>query len=610
MGRLESIGRNNAVDAAPTVPSDTSPRNAMQRLSDLYIHSESAATPIRVGLLVDNDVLLRSFAEIVRDMRRSNFVSIELVVMHQQATPPTAPPAHRSMVARIWATMRRPNFFRDLGWDLYSRMDARFGTVENDPVAPEPCADLLAGIDTLHVVPITKGFVHRFPDDAMEAIRARNLDVIIRFGFNILRGEILDAARFGVWSFHHGDNDQYRGGPAHFWEMVEGNPLSGVILQVLTDELDAGRVLAKGHFATAAGLSLKRNRVQPYWGSMHMVLQKLWELHTYGWKHLQDGQIPPAPYTGKRKIYRRPTTIEMVRWVVPTVAAKAMRKLQRAFTGADLTDHWRMAIRPTAAAPFRIPVDMARFTWIESPHGHFYADPFLFEDGNTTHLFFEDYAYAQGRAVIAHAELDDRGNMGAVRTVLDTGTHASYPCVFADDESIYMLPETIQAGGVRLYKAQPFPHTWTNVADILHGPVVDSTIFREAGRWWLFATVRDPRGRGLALCLFWADTPSGPWLYHPKNPISLDIRRARGAGHVLRDDLGLIRPSQDCSARYGSSFEFNRIVRLSTDDYGEELVQRIEPTWAQGLVTTHTFNRVTRFEVTDGQVSRPTRTVR
>ena len=206
--------------------------------------------------------------------------------------------------------------------------------------------------------------------------------------------------------------------------------------------------------------------------------------------------------------------------------------------------------------------------------------------------------------------MDDRGSLGAVRTVLDTGTHASYPCVFADDESIYMLPETIQAGGVRLYKAQPFPHTWTNVAEILHGPVVDSTIFREGQRWWLFTTVRDPRGRGLALCLFWADTPMGPWSYHPKNPISLDIRRARGAGHVLRDDIGLIRPSQDCSARYGSSFGFNRIVRLSTDDYCEEIVQVVEPTWAQGLVTTHTFNRVTGFEVTDGQISRPTRNVR
>jgi methionyl-tRNA formyltransferase len=116
------------------------------------------------------------------------------------------------------------------------------------------------------VDPITTRFVHRFPDDAIEQIREKKLDVLIRFGFNILRGEILTAARYGVWSYHHGDNDYYRGGPAYFWEVLEGNPVSGATLQVLTEELDAGTVLYKGLFATHAGFSQVRNRVQPYWG--------------------------------------------------------------------------------------------------------------------------------------------------------------------------------------------------------------------------------------------------------------------------------------------------------------------------------------------------------
>ena len=41
--------------------------------------------------------------------------------------------------------------------------------------------------------------LHGFPDDALERIREKKLDVLIRFGFNILRGEILTAARYGVW---------------------------------------------------------------------------------------------------------------------------------------------------------------------------------------------------------------------------------------------------------------------------------------------------------------------------------------------------------------------------------------------------------------------------
>ena len=68
---------------------------------------------------------------------------------------------------------------------------------------------------------------HRFPPGAIAALLSHDLDVILRFGFNILRGEVLTSARYGIWSFHHGDNEFYRGGPPLFWEVVEDNPCSG-----------------------------------------------------------------------------------------------------------------------------------------------------------------------------------------------------------------------------------------------------------------------------------------------------------------------------------------------------------------------------------------------
>lgn len=93
------------------------------------------------------------------------------------------------------------------------------------------------------MTPIGRRLVQRLPVDAVERIRQKQLDVLIRFGFNILRGEILTAAKHGVWSYNHGDGDYYRGGPAHFWEVYEGNPISGAMLQVPTEELAAGTVL-------------------------------------------------------------------------------------------------------------------------------------------------------------------------------------------------------------------------------------------------------------------------------------------------------------------------------------------------------------------------------
>ena len=76
-------------------------------------------------------------------------------------------------------------------------------------------------------------------------IKGHNLDFILRFAFGIIRGDILESARYGVWSFHHGDERKYRGSPPGFWEVYQGDPVVGAILQRLTARLDAGVVLQR-----------------------------------------------------------------------------------------------------------------------------------------------------------------------------------------------------------------------------------------------------------------------------------------------------------------------------------------------------------------------------
>lgn len=96
-----------------------------------------------------------------------------------------------------------------------------------DPTEAVDRKDLLAGVPRLAVTPLTSRFVHQFPDDAIHALRELNLYVLIRFGLNILKGDVLNCARYGIWPYRHGDNDEYRGTPPHLWELIEGNPVSG-----------------------------------------------------------------------------------------------------------------------------------------------------------------------------------------------------------------------------------------------------------------------------------------------------------------------------------------------------------------------------------------------
>jgi folate-dependent phosphoribosylglycinamide formyltransferase PurN len=148
-------------------------------------------------------------------------------------------------------------------FNLYQRLDARIFRPTPDAFALEDMSVELAGVRAITAVPSRpKPFEHRFSANTVEEIREARLDVAVRFGFNIIRGDILDVARYGVWSYHHGDHRDYRGVPAFFWEMYEGNPVSGTMLQVLDEQLDAGRVLYRSFSATDK-LSLNRGRKPP-----------------------------------------------------------------------------------------------------------------------------------------------------------------------------------------------------------------------------------------------------------------------------------------------------------------------------------------------------------
>ncbi len=575
-------------------------------ISDLYLSSPIEEPVLRIGLLLDGPVLAAALAGIVADIQRSNFARIELVVYNGSANSAVSAPESGSRLRTLWRLASDSKRRGDLAWALYSKADQRFSQLEDDPLAEIDCTGLLEGVEVMRVEPITKRFVHRFPEEALEAIRAKELDVFLRFGFNILRGGILTAAKHGIWSFHHGDNDYYRGGPAHFWEMYERNPLSGVMLQILTEELDGGRVLMKGLFVTESGMSLRRNRVQPYWGSAHFVLAKLWELHHFGWEHLEARMLAPAPYLGQRKIYRRPGNLEMARWAVPQIIQRASRRAWRAAAKMENPRHWRIAVRAMSGRPLWDggQPDMGGFRWIESPNDRFYADPFLIQHGGKDWLFFEDYRYSEERGVIACAELNQEGGISSPAVALDTGKHASYPYIFRDGDSIYMIPETMEQEGVSLYRCVQFPDDWHLEAELFRGPAVDTSVCRHNGLWWFFVTLVERRGRAIGLYLFFSESIAGKWQYHPFNPISLDVRTARGAG-AIEDCRGrLIRPSQDGSHRYGYAINFSEITKMTPEAYEERPLVTVLPTWHPSLLAMHTYNRAGNFEVIDGLTRR------
>src|SRR5207244_8261625 len=101
-----------------------------------------------------------------------------------------------------------------------------------DAFARRSAVELVAGCPILDLRPRCTRYADYIEDPDLKKILSYDLDVALRFGFRILRGKALQIARYGVWSFHHGDNLLNRGGPNSFWEVMRGRPVTGSVLQV------------------------------------------------------------------------------------------------------------------------------------------------------------------------------------------------------------------------------------------------------------------------------------------------------------------------------------------------------------------------------------------
>jgi folate-dependent phosphoribosylglycinamide formyltransferase PurN len=217
---------------------------------------------VRLGVLTDGDDVPYWLASALRELQERGLADVVLVVQRVSATP-GVPQGTR--IGRWWKNRQL------LAFALAERLDRR-----RAPASPaaESLRTIAPTASRLDVSPILGRFTDTFSDDDVAAVRRHDLDVLVRVGFRILKGSILDAARHGVWSFHHGDNRTNRGGPPGVWEVLEDRQETGVTLQRLSSELDGGEVLARGVGRTER-FSFSRNVASLYPRSSRMLVRSV-----------------------------------------------------------------------------------------------------------------------------------------------------------------------------------------------------------------------------------------------------------------------------------------------------------------------------------------------
>ncbi len=272
-------------------------------------------------------------------------------------------------------------------------------------------------------------------------------------------------------------------------------------------------------------------------------------------------------------------------------------------------NHWRIAWRRIEG-----PGVMDALCWgggwrgLPDGGGRYFADPFLFAHAGRLWLFCEEYPYATGKGILSVSEIDADGRPGAPRPCLETPTHLSWPQVFAHNGAVYMIPESVGANRVELWRATEFPYRWALDRVLLDGVRAHDPLLHigESGAY-LIATLDGDGGSSWdALGLFTAPGLFGPWRPHGGNPLLVDAGAARPAGPFVAKADGLWRPAQDCRGGYGVGLALCRVTRLDQDGYAQEVVAQLGPPPLPGAVGAHSLYRLDELEAIDMRGARLT----
>lgn len=413
----------------------------------------------------------------------------------------------------------------------------------------------------------------------------------------------MKSANYGIWSYHHGDNNVNRGGPAGFWEVMEHWDVTGSILQILTDDLDAGRILYRS-FSQTDKRSIHRNRNNYYWKSLSFIPRKIEELYNVGdmkFANKVDEQNKyPSFYSNRLLSSKNLNNMRMLK----LITAHLFRYIIEYFVNKIYINQWILlfSIRKELSTSFW------RFKKLIPPRNRFFADPFIIKKENKYYIFIEEFIYRFNKGNISVIEMDEKGNYEKPVKVIDKSYHLSYPFIFKNKNDYFLVPESRSNKTIELYKCVEFPFKWEFQMNLMKNiEAVDGTLFHYQNKWWLFANiVENPGASSLdELFLFYSEELyTIDWIPHPLNPVVSDARKSRPAGSIFIHNGKIIRPSQNNSKIYGYGLKINEIRTLTEKKYEEIEIDSIEPNWDKQIIATHTFNNAGNLTVIDGVMRR------
>lgn len=533
-------------------------------IASLKQQAAARVAPLKLGILCDGLTFEAWEAEAVTCLLASGFVELGLVILSGSMNDKNAMSRDQKLRRFMLKSFQRLTRARS-----HRRIDL------SDTLSGVPIVRYMQNAQVEHAGVSNDVSVGTVRDVVADS----SFDVILKLGSARVDIGLLAMPRHGVWAMNRTEQSAKAGGPPGFWEILNGDLVTGACLCRLTANEGEGVILRKGYLKTLGSLPGR---------SLDAISFECARWPTYAVAEIVNGTAELRTYGAIRAVagQRVPTWFELARFFVKTARNFAGRM---ADYGA--MDEWHVGVIKMPIRDIMEGKPLKEVQWLPSGANEWYADPFARLVGEKIAVLMEKMPLGRGRvetkAHIASVVLDESG-WGVPEFAFATGSHVSYPYLIESEGRVFMTPETWELNELSLYEATEFPRTWRKVAVLLPGiAATDATVFEYRGRWWMLCTTSDASAE--TLLAFYADSLFGPWHGHRQNPLKVDVRGSRPAGRPFEIDGILYRPSQDCSRTYGGRIIVQRVLELDEQHWLEEqaFIFEPEPAWpySEGLHT-------------------------
>ena len=404
-----------------------------------------------------------------------------------------------------------------------------------------------------------KGAWQSLPDPIVEKLREGAFDAVFKAGMGLMRVPPADRLPVPILSFHHGDPDLYRGRPAGFYEILNGERKMGQIVQVISDTLDGGAVIAFAE--TRISPHSYRATLEEAFRHSHLLLPQ-------ALRNIRAGRTVAKHSQGKND--RLPSNLTVARFVLQTAGATLRRLAGRALVEKS----WHVATVATDGAPadlLRSEADfppMSEWTRLQPIRPfHSYADPFPSRSPAGLLVTASNRGTGKGEIVLVR---DD----GRQVPLSPAPGRVSYPAGMEENGRAYVVPDIAAWSPPRIYAVDDERLQEVGMLDVADNPaILDPTFLRRDGHLYLFGNIKELGSN--ALFLWHSPSLFGRFEPHPASPVRISPGGGRMAGNPVADGTDLFRLGQDRLGGKGGGLFVFRIDQLSPTEYSEQQVGEI-----------------------------------